>query len=166
MGGAREGTAEKRAQGTLLNLPFFLALMAECCEAAGRTNEAEALLAEALDLTEATDERWFEAELHRLRGDCRLARRTAEPSEAEACYRQALTIGRCQGARQWELRARNPAGRTRDTAGYRAPWRGRHNRAQPGGAWSTGSRPYPAHPGPGAHIDNFINVIYVTLRCA
>jgi predicted ATPase len=101
---AREGMAEKRAQGTLANMTYFLALLAECCEAAGETDEAESLLAEALELANATEERWCEAELHRLRGDWLLSHQKAEPDQAAVCYHQALAIARRQGARWWELR--------------------------------------------------------------
>jgi predicted ATPase len=62
-------------------------------------------LVEALELADATEERWFEAELHRLRGEWRLFHQNADPQEVEACYLSALTIARRQGARWWELRA-------------------------------------------------------------
>jgi predicted ATPase len=101
---AREGMAEKRAQGTLANMTYFLACLAECCNAAGETDEAERLLAEGLELASATEERWCEAELHRLRGDWLLSHGKAKPDEAEASYHRALTIARRQGALWWELR--------------------------------------------------------------
>jgi predicted ATPase len=62
-------------------------------------------LREALDRSEATGERWFETELHRLRGEAVLECRPTHSSEAENCYRQALAVARDQGARLWELRA-------------------------------------------------------------
>jgi class 3 adenylate cyclase/predicted ATPase len=102
---AREGISEKRAQGTLGNMTYFLALLAECCHAAGELDEAERLLVEALELADATEERWFEAELHRLRGEWQLLHQNADPHEVEACYFKALTIARSQGARWWELHA-------------------------------------------------------------
>jgi predicted ATPase len=102
---AREGISEKRAQGTLGNMTYFLALLAECYHAAGELDEAERLLVEALELADATEERWFEAELHRLRGEWQLVHQNADPHEVEACYFKALTIARRQGARWWELHA-------------------------------------------------------------
>jgi predicted ATPase len=101
---AREGISEKRAQGTLANMTYFLALLAECCHAADEMDEAECLLVEALELADATEERWFEAELHRLRGEWQLVHQNADPHEVEACYCKALMIARRQGARWWELR--------------------------------------------------------------
>jgi predicted ATPase len=47
-------------------------------------------------------ERWYEAELHRLRGTIVRAR---EPRTAEGHFRQAIDVARVQGAKLWELRA-------------------------------------------------------------
>jgi predicted ATPase len=49
--------------------------------------------------------RWFEAELHRIRGELL---RTAHPgatAEAEADFHRAITVARRQDAKLWELRA-------------------------------------------------------------
>ena len=67
----------------------------------------------ALALVEAGQERLWEAELHRLRGDVLLGRlggSAPEPDrrtrdEATACFQRALDVARVQGARLWELRA-------------------------------------------------------------
>ena len=61
------------------------------------------LLDEAIQTAEEKDERFFEAELHRLRGDMLLMLR--REGEAEAELLRALTIARQQQARWWELRA-------------------------------------------------------------
>jgi class 3 adenylate cyclase/predicted ATPase len=61
------------------------------------------LLDEAIQAAEATNERFFEAELYRLRGTMLLA--LGRKSEAEAALRRALTIAQQQHARWWELRA-------------------------------------------------------------
>jgi predicted ATPase len=60
-------------------------------------------LDEAFTLAERTGERWWDAELHRLRGQC-LTAAAGRTSEAETCFRNALQIGREQGARSLELR--------------------------------------------------------------
>ena len=49
--------------------------------------------------------RWIEAELHRLRGELRLALPEPDQSEAEACFRRALAVAHEQQAKLWELRA-------------------------------------------------------------
>jgi class 3 adenylate cyclase/tetratricopeptide (TPR) repeat protein len=61
------------------------------------------LLDEAAQLVETTGERFFEAELHRLRGTVLLS--LGRKFEAETELRQSLTIARRQQARWWELRA-------------------------------------------------------------
>jgi predicted ATPase len=62
-----------------------------------------ATLDQAFEFAEATNERFFEAELHRLRGTMLSA--LGKRSEAEAALRWALTLAGQQGARWWELRA-------------------------------------------------------------
>ena len=61
------------------------------------------LLDEAVQSAEATSERFFEAELYRLRGKIHLS--LDKKDEAEAELKRALTIARQQEARWWELRA-------------------------------------------------------------
>jgi class 3 adenylate cyclase/tetratricopeptide (TPR) repeat protein len=60
------------------------------------------LLDEAVRIAEKTNERFFEAELHRLQGEMLLM--LGRVDEAEAGLRRALTIARQQQARWWELR--------------------------------------------------------------
>jgi predicted ATPase len=64
-----------------------------------------ALLAEALALTNDKEERRWEAEVYRLKGEILLARTTGHDTEAETCFRQAFDIARRQQAKSWELRA-------------------------------------------------------------
>jgi predicted ATPase len=54
-------------------------------------------------LVEATQERWAEAEMHRLRGTLLLS--MSKHAEAENSYRQALSVAQRQSAKFWELRA-------------------------------------------------------------
>jgi predicted ATPase len=61
------------------------------------------LLNEAIQTAEITDERFFEAELHHLRGKTLLT--LGRNGEAEAELQRALTIAQQQQARWWELRA-------------------------------------------------------------
>jgi predicted ATPase len=102
---ARQGIAAKNAQGSVLNQPFFLSLLAASCERAGRAEEALSLLAEAFAIAERTGERWFEAELYRLRGDWLLVHGSEMEAEAETCLHRALALARQQAAIIWELRA-------------------------------------------------------------
>ncbi len=101
----RAGLAAYRATGAELWQPYFLALAAEAHEGAGQTLDVLQLLDEGLERVTKTGERWYEAELHRLRGE--LLRRSAsvDTSEVEACFRKAVEVAQEQDAKWWELRA-------------------------------------------------------------
>jgi predicted ATPase len=71
----------------------------------GRFKEALDTLDEGLKTVEANDDRFQEAELHRLKGEALLAASADRAAEAEACFRQALAIARRQQSKAWELRA-------------------------------------------------------------
>jgi predicted ATPase len=66
-------------------------------------------VAAALSAVEETGERWYEAELHRLKGEVLL--RTGAEAEAEVCLQQSLQVARRQRARFWELRTAASLGR-------------------------------------------------------
>jgi predicted ATPase len=67
--------------------------------------EALALFTDAFERVEETGERWFEAELHRRRGEVLLCLSDADNAEAERCFRQAMAVAQAQGTKLWELRA-------------------------------------------------------------
>ena len=55
---------------------------------------------------QATQERVWEAELYRLKGEFVLQSRVLNPeAEAEACFQQDIDVARHQQAKSWELRA-------------------------------------------------------------
>jgi predicted ATPase len=86
-----------------VSVPCFLAWTAEAYGKAGRAENGLVLAEEALNLIERTEERAWEADAHRVKGD--LMQLSGRPSEAEACFRQAIEIARRQQAKSWELRA-------------------------------------------------------------
>jgi predicted ATPase len=94
----RDGLAAWRTTGAEYILPYFLTLLAE---ADGCIDRADGWLTEALARVERTGERWFEAELHRLKGELQMRNQAG----AEACFQGALAVARAQSARAWELRA-------------------------------------------------------------
>jgi predicted ATPase len=54
---------------------------------------------------EATKERWFEAELHRIAGEIALKSPDPDAAKAAAYFERALAVARAQQAKSWELRA-------------------------------------------------------------
>jgi len=98
-----------RDAGLRILEPYLLALLSELCLRAGRIDAAGERLAEARARVESTDERWWEAELHRLEGEVLLAATgdggRDRGDRAEACFRSALEVARRQQARSLELRA-------------------------------------------------------------
>jgi tetratricopeptide (TPR) repeat protein len=98
-----QSLAEWRATGCALNGPFFLTLLAEAYAKAGQVQEGLEKLAEAAGLIETTQERWFEAEVYRMRGMFSLL--LEEFEAASENYQLALGAARRQDAKLWELRA-------------------------------------------------------------
>ena len=68
----RQGLAACRATGAEVWRPHFLALLAEAYGKAGQTEEGLSVLAEALAVVDKTGERFYEAELYRLKGELTL----------------------------------------------------------------------------------------------
>jgi predicted ATPase len=82
---------------------LYLGHVAAAHATLGQPEAGLALLDEAIQTAEKTDQRFFEAELCRLRGEMLLM--LGRRDEAEAGLRWALTIAQRQQARWWELRA-------------------------------------------------------------
>jgi class 3 adenylate cyclase/predicted ATPase len=101
----RRGIAGFQASGAAWTLPFYLAQLATAHAKTGRPEDALGQLAEALALTERSGVRWFEAELHRRRGELLLTAHPGAEAEAEATFRHAIAIARQQEAKLWELRS-------------------------------------------------------------
>lgn len=100
----RAAITEFKAAGARLRLPYYLGLLAQVNTKAGQTTEGLVVIDEALAEARAHGEHWWDAELHRLRGELLLAH-GAEVSDAEAALFRAVTIARGQQARSLELRA-------------------------------------------------------------
>jgi predicted ATPase/class 3 adenylate cyclase len=99
----RVGIAARRAVGGTTMLPHLLGSLAEACGKVGQMENALRHFDEALALAEVSEERLWEAELYRLKGELSLEKR--EETEAEACFQCALDVARRQRAKSWELRA-------------------------------------------------------------
>ena len=109
-------------------VPLFRGLLAEALAFGGQVGEALAAVRDALTVTHDTEQRFWEAELHRVQGELLLAASPDDPANAEACFHQALGVARQQHARFWELRAATSLarlwqgqGRTDDARGLLMP---------------------------------------------
>jgi predicted ATPase len=80
-------------------------LLAEVYAHLGHTENGLQALAEAHTLVEQHEERWWEAEISRLRGVLLLQQTGTSQAEAEAWLQRALDVARRQEAKALELRA-------------------------------------------------------------
>jgi transcriptional regulator with AAA-type ATPase domain/predicted ATPase len=102
----RQRVESYRATGSILGLTRYYTLLADMYRRAGQPGPGLSILDEATALAAATDERYHDAEIHRLRGELTLIE--GEPAAvevAETCFLAALDVARRQRARIWELRA-------------------------------------------------------------
>ena len=100
-----DGLSQFRGTGAELRVPYYLGMLGETYAQAGRVEEAFAALDEALAIVDKNDDRFQEAELHRLKGELHLAAAADQGVEAEVCFQRAIDIARRQQSKAWELRA-------------------------------------------------------------
>lgn len=93
---------------------FFLALLAEAQWRAGRPEQALVSVEGGLKLVEKTGERFYEAELHRLRGELLFVLSPQEAAHSEREVREAMALAEDQGAAMLQLRAANSLRRLGD----------------------------------------------------
>ena len=101
----RDGLDAYQATGGLFQRTYYLAMFADALNAEGLPEEGLEALQEAAKLAETSGEVYYEAEIHRLRGELLLAASPQAAAEAEACYQQALEVARRQEVKSLELRA-------------------------------------------------------------
>jgi hypothetical protein len=99
-----DGIDDWRATGAMVGVPYYLALKAEALYLALRTSEALEAISEAEALAERFEERWWCAELHRLRGVF-LAAIDADENQIEASFCEAIRIAKEQKSFSLEKRA-------------------------------------------------------------
>ena len=120
----RQGLADLQTTGTELVRPHFLGLLAEALGRARQPEEGLRLLEEALVVVQQNGERYYEAELYRIKGEVLLMQATgrgvsraatggkavARPDPAAValaagCFNHSIKIAQQQKAKSWELRA-------------------------------------------------------------
>ena len=85
--------------------PFATVLLAEVESGTGSLGSAIRLLDDLLIDIERTGQRWFDAEVHRQRGEVFLQSGTGVETEAETTFQAALAVARKQHVKTFELRA-------------------------------------------------------------
>ena len=106
-------------------LPRFLLLLGELAAYLGKAGEIALGLetvAETLARCQARDERWYVAELLRIKGELAILEGAPDAAAAaEGSFLEALDCARAQGALSWELRAATDLARL---------WRNQHRTAE------------------------------------
>jgi len=122
----RQGLTMTRATGSRLTNSIHLAILAETYGRMGQVEEGLTTLVEALAIAHRGGEHFYEAEIHRIKGELLL--RCIEPfgklrtapvemmqvegeDQAESCFQRAIEVARQQGAKSLELRAAMSLGR-------------------------------------------------------
>jgi predicted ATPase len=101
----RQGIVALRATGAALLVPYYCTVLADVADHLGHTADGLQALAEAHTLVEQQEERWWEAEICRLRGVLLLRQPETPQAEAEVWLQRALDVARRQEAKSLELRA-------------------------------------------------------------
>jgi class 3 adenylate cyclase/predicted ATPase len=100
----QEGLRAYQATEAEILRPYWLAFLAEAQSTLRDPETGLTVLTEALTLADTTGERWYEAELYRLKGELLLQQHADNQAEAENCFHHALDIARNQQAKSFELR--------------------------------------------------------------
>jgi class 3 adenylate cyclase/predicted ATPase len=99
----RQTVAAYHDTGARLFEPLFGTLLAEMEAQAGQTEAALATLDAQLAAAGQSGQRWFEAEMHRVRGDLLLKCHPPDAAAAEVAFMRAIEIARSQQTRTFEL---------------------------------------------------------------
>jgi predicted ATPase len=107
----RQGLATWRSIGVELGITWFHAVLVESFKKEGRIEDGMAFLSFTLETMRNNEERLYEAELYRLKGELMLAQSSVQrlassvQKEAEECFLKAIEIAQKQQAKSLELRA-------------------------------------------------------------
>ena len=113
----RAGLAAREAADWQIGRQYQMTLVSEALQQAGDRDGAVTALAMAERLISTSGERWWEAEIDRLKGTLLLS--AGSLPEAQASFEAALRIARAQNAKSLELRAAISLARLWGEAGRR-----------------------------------------------
>lgn len=120
-----EDIASSRITGLKMVRPYKLCILAEACGKVGRFDEGLVALTEALTIADENEDRYYEPETYRLKGELLLKQNDSDAAEAENCFRKAIEIARNQSAKSFELRATTSLARLLGDTGRRDEARSR-----------------------------------------
>jgi predicted ATPase len=101
----QEGLAALHATRLQAFRPYLLCLLAEVCVKVGRLDEGLNALSEALTAADNLENRKYEAEAYRLKGELLLKQDGSKTTQAQNCLQRAIEIAQKQNAKSLELRA-------------------------------------------------------------
>jgi predicted ATPase/class 3 adenylate cyclase len=110
-----EGLASSAMEDEL-NRPYILVLLADARRHTSRLNDGLSALRDALSAADEQEERFVDAEIHRLRGELLLEQDSSNIAEARICFQRAIEVARQQSAKSLELRATTSLARLLRTA--------------------------------------------------
>ena len=99
------GTVAHKSNGSMCWLPLHLSHLAKAYSELGQIDDAQSCIREATISIETTNERWSEAEVHRIAGAIALKTPEQDVGKAQTHFERALSVARQQQAKSWELRA-------------------------------------------------------------
>jgi predicted ATPase len=99
------GITSLRSAGATLYEPMHLQYLAMAYAELGQIDDARRYIDDAIEKVETSNERWCEAEVHRIAGEIALKSSAPDPEKAEAYFERALAVARQQQTKSWGLRA-------------------------------------------------------------
>jgi len=100
----REGLGVAHAAGADIGRADLLCSLADACMANDRLDDALGVLTEALTAADQQEERYFEPDIHRLKGELLLRQDASNDAEAKCCFDRAIEIAGKQSGKSLELR--------------------------------------------------------------
>jgi tetratricopeptide (TPR) repeat protein len=95
----REGLAITHAVGADIGRTEKLCRLAEACMKADRPDDALSAAKEALAAADQQEERYYEPDIHRVKGELLLRQDYSNIRQAEDCFRRAIEIARQQSGK-------------------------------------------------------------------
>ena len=101
----RDHMSELKVTGSEYISDRYFTFIANALGRLGRFDEGLRVVDESFPFIERSGQRYYEAELHRLKGEMLLGQDSSNAAQAEQSFRTAIEISRKQHAKSWELRA-------------------------------------------------------------